>query len=96
MAEEPKPVTEEELVKIEELFDKWYEEKDESTLEEIFAVFDRDGNGYIEKAEVLAMQKAVRGEIDLQEADKEIAAADTNNDGKLSKEEFFASMKDDS
>ena len=40
------------------------------------------------------MQKAVRGEIDLQEADKEIAAADTNKDGKLSKEEFFASMKD--
>ena len=62
MAEEPKPVTEKEVEKVEALFNKWCAEPEDSILEEIFALCDRDGNGYVEKAEVMEMQKAALGE----------------------------------
>ena len=41
---------------IEELFGFWSEEKEDRILEKIFKLYDRDGSGYVDVAEIMAMQ----------------------------------------
>ena len=71
-------------------------DKQDIHLEKIFAIWDRDRSGYIEKANVIAIIRSMSWAINAEEAEAEIAKSDTNNDGKISKEEFIAAVQSSS
>ena len=55
-------LTIEEEKKIASLYQQWEENKQDSYLKELFAVYDLDGSGFIDKAEVMAVMRATMGE----------------------------------
>ena len=55
---------EEESARLELLFELYADDKKDSTLEVIFSIYDRDGSGFIEKAEVMAIMQASNGYAD--------------------------------
>ena len=92
---EVRELTQDESEKIIILFEQWGKDQQESHLEEAFALLDRDGSGFIEKADVMSTMKTFSGgrEVSEEQAEAEIAKGDTDKDGKISKEEFIAQMK---
>ena len=68
-----------------------------------FSIYDIDGNGYITKSEIIsivqAIQKMVGALDDTITSEEKVAEVftmfDTNNDGKLSMDEFLAGAKKD-
>lgn len=65
----------------------------EDEYKEAFKVFDKDGNGYIEPAELKQVMQSL-GET-LTDADIEdmMKEADTDNDGRVNYDEFVNMMK---
>lgn len=68
-----------------------------------FGIYDIDGNGYITKSEIISIVESIQkmvGALDDSSTSEErvvevFAMFDTNNDGKLSMEEFLAGAKKD-
>ena len=86
-------LTAEEGDKLREVFTSWLCDKQDSFLQEIFGILDRDGNGSLDEAEVFATIKALTGSSTAEEAKAELEDADTNKDGKISLEEYIEKMK---
>jgi calmodulin len=72
-------------------------EGDESVLEDMFRVMDRNGDGTVSREElktVMSGVAATAGEkITEAQVDEALAEADTNNDQQIQKSEFIAVMK---
>ena len=86
-------LTEEEGAKLKELLTSWICDKQDSFLQEMFGILDRDVNGYLDEAEVFMTIKALTGDACAEEAKEDLADADSNKDGKISLEEFIEKMK---
>ena len=94
---EPAHLTEEQKNDFTSAMATFYDTGDESKLVELFKIFDRDGNGSIEKDELKTVMSDISGDhVSDEEVNDMLVEADTNKDGKLSKEEFLAMMKEDS
>lgn len=82
------------LANLNELMIAFYEGNDDSKLTEIFALFDRNGNGRIEAAELQCVMSQVSGEkIPDSEIADMIQEADTNKNGVIELNEFIVIMK---
>ena len=55
-----------------------------------FATIDQDGNGFVDKEELVAMATALEYALSDEELDGILKDMDTDNDGKISLEEFIA------
>lgn len=74
----------------------YYDTNNEEVLVDIFKIFDRDGNGYINTNEVRVLMEAVScGMVDENAVQTLMADADTNRDGVIDMKEFIAVMKKD-
>lgn len=58
-------------------------------VKEAFRSYDRDGDGYIDKGELLSFMRDVNDSVTEEEVDTMIKEADYDNDGKVSFEEFY-------
>ena len=87
-------LTPEQLAHLNNLMLVFYESNDDSKLPEIFALFDRNGNGRIEAAELKCVMSQVSGEkIPDSEIADMIQEADTNKNGVVELNEFIEIMK---
>jgi calmodulin len=74
--------------------DDFYIRNDDSKLNEIFSMFDRDSNGTIDHKELKAVLTSVTcAHVDDEEVDTMVRQADANSDGKIDIAEFIAVMK---
>lgn len=64
----------------------------EDELKEAFAVFDKDGNGFISKEELKAALLNLGERLDDDELEAMIRAADRDGNGEIDYEEFIAMM----
>ena len=89
MSCETTPLDEQQLEKFEEAMAAFYANKDNSQLDALFDIFDRDGNGHISKIELRTTMSSVYPEgISEQEIVAMLDEADTNNDGMIDPQEF--------
>lgn len=65
-----------------------------SFLREAFKIFDRDGNGFIDMAELRHIITRLGDILSPQEADEFMREADLNGDGKLDYDEFLKYMRE--
>ena len=87
--------TQEELEKFAIAMTVFQEERDDSQLIEIFKIWDRDGNGSVDKEELKAVMSSLRQqEVSDETVNAMLAEADVNSDGKIDYEEFVKIMKD--
>merc|ERR1711872_1002088 len=76
-----------------EMMRKQAEQQDNSAeLKEAFKIFDRDGNGYIDAAELKKVVTLYGERLSLEEAEELLNEADMDGDGKLDFEEFVKMM----
>lgn len=61
---------------------------EEAELREAFAVFDKNGDGTIERAELLKVMTELGEKMTVEEVDEMIAEVDENGDGVISYDEF--------
>mmetsp|Transcript_115357 Transcript_115357/g.182261 ORF Transcript_115357/g.182261 Transcript_115357/m.182261 type:complete len:157 (-) Transcript_115357:127-597(-) len=66
--------------------------KDCEELMGTFKQFDVNGNGFIERNEWFTVMRTMAESLDEEELEEMFIAADTNNDGKVSYQEFVDSM----
>ena len=66
------------------------------SLQEIFADFDEDGNGYVTTIEFRNALRRLGLGITSREIDQVMAKIDANGDGKIDYQEFAAKFKDNS
>ena len=64
----------------------------EEEMRQSFKVFDRDGNGLIDKSELKATMKSLGENLSDKDIKAMIRAADKNGDGKIDYEEFIKMM----
>ncbi|VDN97883.1 unnamed protein product [Rodentolepis nana] len=62
-------------------------------LREVFAIFDRDHNGYVSLSELKSMMKQFNRACTNDEAKEILGHLDTNHDGKIDFHEFVAMMQ---
>ena len=87
--------TQEELEKFAIAMTVFQEERDDSQLIEIFKIWDRDGNGSVDKEELKAVMSSLsQQEVSDETVNEMLAEADVNSDGKIDYEEFVKIMKD--
>lgn len=67
----------------------------EEEMKQAFDVFDADGNGYIDKSELGEVLRQLGEEVDEEQLNDMMKAADSNNDGKIDYQEFVKMMKSD-
>ena len=79
--------------KIDDLWDEYYRTQDESHLEAIFDIFDRDGSGQIECKEVKEILMTMNGTVREEQVVKAMTDNDINQDGHLDRAEFVVAMK---
>ena len=65
----------------------------EDELKEAFAVFDKDGNGFISREELRAALLNLGERLDDEELDAMMKAADRDGNGEIDYEEFILMMK---
>eukprot|EP00090_Calanus_glacialis_P008588 TRINITY_DN16933_c0_g1_i1.p1 TRINITY_DN16933_c0_g1~~TRINITY_DN16933_c0_g1_i1.p1 ORF type:complete len:162 (+),score=55.97 TRINITY_DN16933_c0_g1_i1:114-599(+) len=76
-----------------EMMKKQAEHQDNSAeLKEAFKIFDRDGNGYIDAAELKKVVTQYGARLTLEEAEELLHEADLDGDGKLDYTEFVQMM----
>jgi len=76
-----------------EMMKKQAEHQDNSAeLKEAFKIFDRDGNGYIDAAELKKVVTQYGARLSLEEAEELLHEADLDGDGKLNYHEFVQMM----
>jgi len=76
-----------------EMMKKQAEHQDNSAeLKEAFKIFDRDGNGYIDAAELKKVVTQYGARLSLEEAEELLHEADLDGDGKLNYNEFVQMM----
>jgi Ca2+-binding EF-hand superfamily protein len=96
MAEDT-PLTEEQLTAFVTSMLAFVMEGDESVLEDMFKVLDRNGDGTVSRTElktVMSGVAATAGEkITEAQVDEALAEADANGDGQIQKSEFVNVMK---
>ncbi|XP_048764701.1 calmodulin-A-like [Ostrea edulis] len=63
-------------------------EEQQKDIEGAFKIFDKDGNGMIEKSELLRVATTMGEPLTDEEAEQMIKIADTNNDGLINYKEF--------
>ena len=72
----------------------FYDTGDESKLVELFKIYDRDGNGSIEKEELKTVISEISGDhVSDEEVNEMFVEADSNKDGKIQLDEFITLMK---
>lgn len=82
------------LARLNGLMAAFYERRDDSKLSEIFALFDRNGNGKIEASELQAVMSQVSGErVPESEVSDMLQEADSNKNGVIELSEFIEVMK---
>ena len=64
----------------------------EAEIKEAFRVFDKDGNGFISKAELSYVMTNLGERLTVQEIDERIREADIDGDGQVNYEEFVKMM----
>ena len=64
----------------------------EAEISEAFRVFDKDGNGFISKAELSYVMTNLGERLTVQEIDERIREADIDGDGQVNYEEFVKMM----
>mmetsp|Transcript_124873 Transcript_124873/g.176199 ORF Transcript_124873/g.176199 Transcript_124873/m.176199 type:complete len:251 (-) Transcript_124873:106-858(-) len=69
-----------------------YDEDDIQELIETFRMFDKDGNGFIDKHELGEVMKSMGEEYDDDELDEMLQDADTDEDGRINYNEFALMM----
>ena len=67
---------------------KYREPDSEEELKSAFKVFDKDGNGFIDKDELMNVVTTLGEPLSPEEADEMIRDADTNRDGRIDYKEF--------
>ena len=67
----------------------------ENEIKEAFAVFDKDGNGYISAAELRHVMNNLGEKLTDEEVDEMIREADVDGDGQVNYEEFVLMMTSD-
>ena len=91
---EPEHLTEEQKNDFTSAMATFYDTGDESKLVELFKIFDRDGNGSIEKNELKTVMSDISGDhVSDEEVNDMLVEADSNKDGKIQLDEFIAVMK---
>ena len=87
-------LTEDQLTRLNELMQDFYDNKDDSKLPEIFSHFDRNGNGRIEASELKTVLSQISGEkVSENEVLEMIREADINKNGVIEVNEFIEIMK---
>eukprot|EP01126_Amoeba_proteus_P050155 TRINITY_DN5904_c0_g1_i2.p1 TRINITY_DN5904_c0_g1~~TRINITY_DN5904_c0_g1_i2.p1 ORF type:complete len:149 (-),score=40.92 TRINITY_DN5904_c0_g1_i2:131-577(-) len=64
-------------------------------MRQAFAVFDADGNGSIDKKELHSVLEQLGEDVDEEQLNEMMKAADINNDGTIDYNEFVKMMKSD-
>lgn len=67
--------------------------KQEQELQKAFREFDKDGNGYISRDELIQVMHSQGDELTDEEIDGMIKTADQDKDGRVDYREFVAMMK---
>jgi len=67
----------------------------EEEMKQAFDVFDSDGNGYIDKKELRDVLKQLGEDVDEEQLNDMMKAADSNHDNKIDYTEFVKMMKSD-
>lgn len=86
-------MTKKEAIRLTKLMEQWETTGDENFIKEMWQICDIDNSGYIEKSEVIAIMTAQKGSCTDEEANVEIAESDSNKDRKVSKAEFYKTLK---
>ena len=88
------PLTESEIQEFKNSYKAFEESQDESNLEVVFKILDRNGDGAIQGEELKAIAMQVFGEeLSEDEVQKKINKADTNGDGVIQLSEFIEVIK---
>jgi len=90
MKDQEKTVTKDKFIAGMKKLQEWTAKADK-----LFASYDKDGSGFLEKSEVIAFIKEVKVCSDAQvrdTAEKIMASGDLNSDGKLTKTEVIAAL----
>src|SRR3569623_225413 len=87
-------LSDDQLERVTALMSEFYEKRDDSKLHEMFSIFDLNGNGSIESAELQAVMSQIAGErISDQEIRDMIQEADANRNGVIELNEFIDVMR---
>lgn len=88
------PLSQEQLERVTGLMAEFYDLRDDSKLHDLFKLFDLNGNGSIDAAELQTVMSQVSGErISDQEIRDMIQEADANRNGVIEFLEFIEVMK---
>lgn len=87
-------LSQDQLDRLNFLMESFYVDRNDSTLTEIFSLFDRNANGKIEASELKLVMGQVSGErVPDSEITDMISEADTNKNGVIELNEFIEIMK---
>ena len=87
-------MTEENTAKFNEAFNIYSTTGDESQLQVLYSIFDLDGNGSIEAAEVgIVLRQLMGTDIPEEKVQEIFLQADVNHDGHIDYNEFCAVIK---
>mmetsp|Transcript_9232 Transcript_9232/g.13720 ORF Transcript_9232/g.13720 Transcript_9232/m.13720 type:complete len:96 (-) Transcript_9232:436-723(-) len=88
------PLTESEIQELKSSLKAFKNGGDESNLEVVFKILDRNGNGVIQAEELKAINlQAFNNELSDDEVQEKINEADTNGDGVIQLSEFIERLK---
>ncbi|CAG9315555.1 unnamed protein product [Blepharisma stoltei] len=84
----------EELERVTKLMSEFYDNRDDTKLQDLFVLFDLNGNGSIDSSELQSVMSQISGErISDQEIRDMIREADTNHNGVIEFNEFIEVMR---
>lgn len=94
MSEEAQPLTPAEISRFNEILLRYLTHHDNSALEELFGLFDRNGNGSLSPVEIKTVMEQISGHgFSDEQVHNMIHSADKNNDGAIDIREFINVMK---
>ncbi|OMJ90872.1 hypothetical protein SteCoe_6631 [Stentor coeruleus] len=86
---EARELSQSQIKELTQLMISFYIEKDNSKLDRLFEIYDRNGNGSISRTELKAVMTSIcPDEVNDEAIDSMIEEADTNNNGQIELDEF--------
>ena len=90
---ELKPFSPDELEEFNRAWTNFFQGKNDAYIQDLFRLFDRDGNGKISRKELKITMNSCIGLISDEEIDGMLNEADTNSDGYIQQEELLQILK---